>query len=160
MVTGDTCNDEPEELGVPGDVGIVVQSDIQPVMKKFNIGADETSVHLILGGWRAVVAPRLKKMVVTDLHYLVQPGYTQVITGLRQGLLPDYILGVLANNEVGLADSNAHTRELNQLRAENRTYASAVGGDQMPRGARWESRKGQDNRGTPMDGAGEEKGTC
>ena len=97
--------DEPEELGYPGDVGTVMQPDTQAVKKKFNIGADETSVHLILGGWRAVVAPPLKKMVVTDLHYLAQPGYTQVITGLRQGLLPDCILGLLANNGVDLSYS-------------------------------------------------------
>ena len=105
METGDEVDevDEVDELGRPGDVGTVVQSDIQAVLKKFNIGSDERSVHLILSGWRMVVAPRLKRMMVTDLHYLAQPGYTQVITGLRQGLLPDYILGVLANNEVDLS---------------------------------------------------------
>ena len=68
METG-SAGDDPEELDIPGDVGAVMQSDIQAVTKKFNIGADEASVHLILGGWRAVVAPRLKKMVVADLHY-------------------------------------------------------------------------------------------
>ena len=92
-----------DELGRPGDVGTVLQSDIQAVLKKINTGSEEKSVHLILGGWRMVVAPRLKRMIVTDLHYLAQPGYTQVISGLRQGLLPDYILGVLANNAVDLS---------------------------------------------------------
>ena len=41
--------------------------------------------------------------MVTDMHYLAQPAYTQVISGLRQGLLPDFILGVLANNGVDLS---------------------------------------------------------
>ena len=81
----------------------MVQSDIQAVLKKLNIGSNETSVHLILGGWRLVVAPRLKRMIVTDLHYLAQPKFTQVIFGLRQGLLPDYIRGELANNGVDLS---------------------------------------------------------
>ena len=40
---------------------------------------------------------------MTDLHYLAQPAYTQVISGLRRGLLPDFILGVLANNGVDLS---------------------------------------------------------
>ena len=102
METGEEV-EEMDELGRPGEVGTVVQSDIQAVLKKFNIGSDKHSVHLILSGWRMVVAPRLKRMMVTDLHYLAQPGYTQVITGLRQGLLPDYILGVLANNGVDLS---------------------------------------------------------
>ena len=62
METGEEGEDT-DELGRPGDVGTVVQSDIQAVLKKFNIGSDENSVHLILGGWRLVVAPRLKRMI-------------------------------------------------------------------------------------------------
>ena len=49
-------------------------------------------------------------------------------------------------------------RELIQRRAESRTYASAAGGDRTPRGEKWEGREEQDNGGTPMDSAGEEKG--
>ena len=49
METGEEGEDL-DELGRPGDVGTVVQSDIQAVLKKINIGSDENSVHLILGG--------------------------------------------------------------------------------------------------------------
>ena len=55
-------------------------------------------------------------------------------------------------------DAKAHTRELNQLRAEQRTYANAAAGDRTPRGARWTAREEQDGGGTPMEGAGEKKG--
>ena len=69
----------------------------------------------------------------------------------------DLFVQLFARLDEMKADVSAHTRELNQLRAETRTYASAAGGDRTPRGARWESREGHDNGGTPMDGAGEEK---
>ena len=95
--------DAQEEVLIPGNVGTAIQLDIQALLKKFNIGADEAGVRFILRGWRAVVAPRLHNMVITDLHYLAQPGYIQVISGLRQGFLPDFVLGLLVNNGVDLS---------------------------------------------------------
>ena len=71
----DTDEEGDEEL-IPGDVGTVIQVDIQALHKKFDIGSDETALQRILGGWRAVATPRLRNMVITDMPYLAQPAYT------------------------------------------------------------------------------------
>ena len=73
----------------------------------------------------------------------------------------DLFTRLFATLEEMKVDSKATTSELNQLRAdnrENRTYASAAAGNRTPNGARWTAPEDQGGRGTPMDGAGEEKG--
>ena len=99
----DKKNEDGDEELISGNVGTIVQSDIQALHKKFNIGSDEAAVHLILGGWRAVTAPRLRNMMITDMHNLAQPAYTQIILELHQGLLPDFVLEALANSGVDLS---------------------------------------------------------
>ena len=116
---------------------------------------------------------------VTELKAVTERSFVDISTAVKSGqeettklrkdvndytltteaVSKDLFVQLFARLDEMKADSNAHTRELNQLRAENRTYASAACCDRTPRGARLESREGQDNGGTLMEDARKQKGS-